>query len=149
MKYQNTITVDVPLNRFVELLDNPDNMKHWQRGLVSYEQISGEPGAVGSQMRLNYQMGKRSFEMIETVTVNNLPHEFSGTYETKGVWNLVENHFTETTDGKTQWESACEFRFFGLMKIMAWFMPKSMFEKQSCQFLEDFKAFAETGQSVS
>ena len=149
MKYQNTITVDVPLNRFVELMDNPDNMKHWQRGLVSYEQISGEPGAVGSQMRLNYQMGKRSLTMVETITVNDLPHEFSATYETKGVWNLVENQFTETADGQTHWVSDCEFKFLGLMKVMSWFMPKSMFKKQTCQYMEDFKAFAESGQSVS
>lgn len=51
-------------------------------------------------------------EMIETITVRNLPAEFSGTYEIKGVFNIA-------------------------------------FPKQSQQFLENFKAFAETGASVA
>jgi hypothetical protein len=145
MKYQNTITVNVPLKRFVELLDNPDNMKHWQRGLVSYELLGDQPpGSVGAQMKLNYQMGKRNLEMIETVTINELPNRFAGTYETKGVWNLVDNHFSEDESGHTVWVSDCEFKFSGLMKVMSWFMPTSMFKKQSCQYLEDFKSFAES-----
>ncbi len=143
MKYQNTVIVEVPLERFVELLDDPENMKYWQQGLQSYEMLGGEPGAVGSQMKLHYQLGKRSFALIETITKNNFPHEFSATYETKGVWNLVENHFKETPQGHTEWVSDCEFKFSGFMRLMSWFMPTSTFKKQSCQYLQDFKQFAE------
>ncbi len=143
MKYENSIVIEVPLKRFVELLDNPENMKYWQKGLQSYEILDGESGKVGSTMRMNYLQGKREMSLLETVTVNNLPHEFSATYECKGVWNLVENHFTETTAGHTQWTSVSTFKFTGMMKIMSWFMPTSMFRKQSCQMLDDFKSFAE------
>ena len=143
MKYQNSITVNVPLKRFIELLDNPENMKYWQKGLQSYEVLDGTPGAVGSTMRMNYLHGKREVSLLETITANNLPNEFSATYECKGVWNLVENHFTETPEGHTQWVSDSAFKFTGMMRIMSWFMPTSMFKKQSFQMLEDFKAFAE------
>jgi carbon monoxide dehydrogenase subunit G len=145
MKYQNQIVVEVPLARFVELLDNPENMKHWQQGLLSYELLGDQqPGTVGAQMKLCYQMGKRRIEMLETVTVSDFPHRFAGTYEAKGVWNLVDNHFSENEQGHTVWTADCEFRFSGLMRVMSWFMPKSMFQKQSCQYLEDFKKFAES-----
>ncbi|MFC3193484.1 SRPBCC family protein [Marinicella sediminis] len=144
MKYQNTITVEVPISRFVELLDNPENMKHWQKGLQSYELLGDhEPGSVGAQMKLHFKMGKRDLTMIETVTISDFPQRFAGTYETKGVWNLVDNHFKENEQGHTVWIADCEFKFSGLMKVMSWFMPKSMFKKQSCQYLEDFKKFAE------
>ena len=40
-------------------------------------------------------MGKREIDMIETITVKNLPKEFSATYEAKGVWNEMKNYFEE------------------------------------------------------
>ncbi len=148
MKYQNTLTVEVPLSRFVELMHNPENMPHWQRGLVSFEPLSEDSEAVGAQMRLTYQMGKRRLVMTETIVRNDKPHHFDATYETKGVWNRVNNRFDEDGNGHTVWRSECEFRFSGLMKVMSWFMPKSVFSKQSCQYMQDFKRFAETGESV-
>mgnify|MGYP006924556516 CR=1 FL=1 len=41
MKYTTEVTVDVPRDEFIKKLDNPDNMKHWQRGLTDYKEISG------------------------------------------------------------------------------------------------------------
>ncbi len=143
MKYQNKITVDVPLAQFIELLDDPENMKHWQQGLNAYEILSDDPKAVGAQMKLHYKMGKREIEMTETIVAYNMPNQFSATYETKGVWNSVDNYFSENEQGQTEWVSDCEFKFTGFMKLMSWFMPKSMFQKQSCQYLVDFKKFAE------
>jgi hypothetical protein len=80
--------------------------------------------------------------MIETITVRNLPAEFSGTYEAKGVFNIVRNRFTDLGNGRTRYTSEQEFRFSGFMKIIAMLMPGS-FKKQSVKYLEDFKAFAE------
>ena len=36
MKYQNEIEINLPLNRVIELFDNPDNLKRWQPGLESF-----------------------------------------------------------------------------------------------------------------
>ncbi|MCY1660223.1 hypothetical protein [Chryseobacterium sp. SL1] len=87
-------------------------------------------------------MGKREIEMIETVTVRNLPDEFSGTYEAKGVFNIVRNKFISLPDNKTKYISEQEFRFNGFMKIIGFLMP-SAFKKQSMQYLVDFKNFVE------
>lgn len=147
MKYTCEITVDLPREDFLKKLDDPENMKHWQQGLVAYQHLSNRPAIEGAQMSLKYKMGKREFEMVETILKRNLPDEFHTTYDTKGVHNIQRNYFTEE-NGKTKWVSQSEFQFSGFgMKLMAFLMPGA-FKKQSLKYLQDFKAFAETGTSV-
>lgn len=149
MNYTTEIIVEVPLESFVKKMDNAENMKHWQRGLVSYEHISGTPGAFGSKMKLNFIMGKRKLELIETITKRNFPHEFHANYSTKGVDNHQENYFKATPEGHTKWTSHSEFIPLGFgMKLLTMFM-KGAFKKQSYQYMKDFKNFAEKGISVS
>jgi carbon monoxide dehydrogenase subunit G len=142
MKYSNEIEINLPLNRVIALFDNPDNMKHWQPGLQGFEHISGTPGQPGAKSRLKYKMGSREIEMIETITKRDLPKEFSGTYDAKGVHNIIENRFYPVGENKTKWVADNEFQFSGFMKLMGWLMPGA-FKKQSQKFLEDFKAYAE------
>ncbi|MGI9518032.1 MAG: hypothetical protein ACR2NP_13345 [Pirellulaceae bacterium] len=92
-------------------------------------------------------MGKRNLEMIESITSRNFPNEFDGTYETKGVFNIVKNRFVELSPGKTRWISENEFQFSGFMKVIG-FLMKGTFPKQSLKYLQDFKAFAENGTDV-
>jgi hypothetical protein len=73
MKYSLSIQIDLPREKVVELFDNPENLKLWQPGFISAEHISGEKGHPGSKTRLNYKMGRREIEMIETITSRNLP----------------------------------------------------------------------------
>lgn len=142
MKYTNEIIINAPVKRVIELFDNADNMKEWQPGLVSFEHLSGTPGEVGAKSRLRYKMGKREIEMIETITVKNLPEEFSGTYEAKGVLNIIKNSFAPVGKNQTKQISENEFQLSGFMKLMGWVMP-GMFKKQTQQYLEDFKTFVE------
>jgi carbon monoxide dehydrogenase subunit G len=147
MKYTSEIIINQPIERVVELFDDPNNLKHWQPGLVSFEAISGTPGQAGAKSKLTYNMNGRHIEMIETITVRNLPAEFSGTYEAKGVYNVVKNFFSAVDANTTKIVAENEFRFSGFMKLLGWLMP-GVFRKQSEQYLKDFKAFAETGKSV-
>jgi len=143
MKYEVEVEINLSRDKVVELFDNPDNMKYWQPGLVSFEAISGSPGQVGAKSKLQYKMGKRELEMIETITVNDLPLEFSGTYEAKGVWNHVQNYFIEKGNDKTIWKSVNEFKCSGFLRIMIFLMP-GMFKKETCKYLANFKEFAES-----
>ncbi|RMH63125.1 MAG: SRPBCC family protein [Calditrichaeota bacterium] len=142
MRYTVEIDIDLPRAKVIELFDNPDNMKYWQKGFISLEHISGEPGREGARSRLKYKMGNREIEMIETITKRNLPDEFSGTYETQGVWNLNKNYFLEPSPGSTRWRADIEFKFNGFMKVIAFLIPGS-FKKQSLTYMKDFKTFAE------
>lgn len=147
MKYTTEIVVDVPREEFIKKMDDPDNMKHWQQGLIGYEQLSASPGQEGSRMSLSYEMGKRKMDLVETIIKKALPEEIHMTYETKGVHNIQKNYFKEE-DEKTRWVSESEFQFSGFgMKLMGFLMPGA-FKKQSLKYMQDFKAFAENGTSV-
>ena len=145
MIYTVSITINLPRKRVIELFDNPDYLKEWMPGLISFETISGKTGEVGTKSRLKFQMGKRTMELIETITVRNLPDEFSGTYEAQGVFNIVKNKFIEISENQTNYISEQEFQFKGFMKILGWIFP-SMFKKQSMTYLTNFKKFAESKQ---
>lgn len=144
MKYANEVVINLPLQKVIELFDNPENLSKWQPGFIRLEHLSGSPGQIGAKSRLIYKMGKgrRQIEMIETITHRNLPNEFHGTYETKNAFNIQKNFFTEITPGKTKWVSESEFKLSGLMKLFGWLMPGA-FKKQSQKYLDMFKEFAE------
>jgi hypothetical protein len=148
MKYTTEIVVDIPRDEFIKKMDDPENMKHWQRGLIKYEQLSKTPGQEGAQMSLSYTLGKREMDMVETIIKRKLPEEMHMTYDTKGVHNIQKNYFKDEGD-KTRWVSETEFQFSGFgMKLMGFLMPGA-FKKQSFKYMQDFKAFAETGKSVT
>ena len=149
MKYSVEVTIEKPRDEVIKKMDNVDNMKHWQKGLVSSEHISGTPGQVGAKMLLNYKMGKRELSLTETITKRNFPKEFNATYTTKGMHNIQENIFEKTSEGHTKWVSNCEFQPSGfMMKAMAFLMPRA-FKKQSKQYMIDFKNFVEKGTSLA
>jgi len=143
MKYSLEIDIQLPRSRVVELFDSTENLKEWQPGLLSFEHLSGEPGEVGAKSKIIYRMGKRDCEMIETITVKNLPDEFTGTYDSDGIWNEVKNRFVEVDDNTTKWVSDVEFKSEKLMMKLMMFLLPGMFKKESFKFMQNFKAFAE------
>lgn len=148
MIYTCDIIINLPREEVIEKLDNPENMKFWQKGLISYKQLNGVLGEKGAQMELEYQMGKRNMVLIETITDNKFPAEFHADYDTKGVHNMQKNIFHVIDENTTRWESICEFHFSGIgMKVMGFLMPFA-FKKQSKKYLIDFKNFAEKGIAV-
>ena len=142
MKYEVDIDINLSRDKVIALFDNVENLKHWQPGFVSFEPISGTPGTVGAKSRITYKMGKRDLEMIETITKRNFPEEFFATFETKGVYNLQECHFIIVDKNTTKWKSVNEFKCSGLIKLIAFLMPK-MFKKESMKYMLAFKDFAE------
>lgn len=149
MNYTCEIKIDRPVDRVIELFDNPENMSKWMPGLQSFEHLSGEPGQPGAKSKLRFKMGSRDIEMTETITVRNLPQEFSGTYEAPGVYNVVKNSFLPGGEGGTKWVTENEFQFTSLMmKIMGFLMPGS-FRNETMKHLVAFKEFAESSESVS
>ncbi len=147
MKYTCEIEINLPREKVIELFDNPDNMRFWQPGFISFTPLSGTPGREGAKSRLMYKMGKREVEMIETITKRNLPEEFNGIYEAKGVFNVVNNRFVVLSPDKTKWMSESEFQLSGIMRLFGFLMPGA-FKKQSYKYLVHFKEFAEQGKKV-
>ncbi len=149
MKYTTEIQIDLPRDEVIRKLDNPENMKHWLRGLADYEMISGTPGYEGAKMKMEFQQGKRKTTIVETITKREMPTAFHAVYDTKGVHNIQQNFFHDIDGKSTKWVSESEFQFAGFgLKLMGWLMPGA-FKKQSLKHLQDFKDFAEKGISVT
>jgi uncharacterized membrane protein len=144
MKFSCSVEINKPVEKVIELYDNTENLKKWQDGFVSLEHLSGKPGTPGAKSKLIYKIGKREIELIETISVKNLPHEFSALYETKTMVNTMTNRFIPIGEEKTKYETEIEYtRFNGVMpKMMAFLMP-GVFKKQTQKWLNQFKVFAE------
>ncbi|MBC8375302.1 MAG: SRPBCC family protein [FCB group bacterium] len=142
MKYTVELDINLPIDRVIDLFDSTENMYKWMEGLQSFEPLEGTPGEVGAKSKMVFLSGKREIEMIETITVKNLPNEFSGNYVAKGVYNLVKNRFESRGKNQTRYITEQEFQFTGFMKYLAFFMPGA-FKKQSLQHMKAFKKFAE------
>jgi len=147
MKYSVAIEIDMPVNRVIELFDNPDNYDKWMEGLLSLELISGTKCQPGAKTRMKFKMGKGEMEMLETVKVRNFPDEYTVTYEANGVFNIVTIRFVSLPDNRTKYITDQEFQFKGFMKMMAWLMPGA-FKKQSMKNLNDFKNYVQGCKSV-
>lgn len=145
MRYQLELDIDLPRGRAVELFLDPDNLAKWQPDLVSVEHISGDgPRDVGAKTRQIHKMGGRDVEVIEIITAHNYPDEFSATYESDGVWNLIENRLLEASAERTHWVLQSELRCSSfVMRLMTIFLP-GMFKKQTLTFMKRFKEFAES-----
>jgi len=149
MKFSCYVDIDVQRDRLVELFDNPENLKHWQDGFISFEHLNGHPGHPGSQSKMIYKIGKRGMELIETIKVYNLPEEFTALYEFKEGANTMTVSFEDLGYGKTRYHSEVEYIQMNsfMMKMMSVLMP-GMFKKQVKKWMDQFKAFAENGDSI-
>jgi uncharacterized membrane protein len=143
MKYTLEVTVNLPLDRVIELFDSAENLPKWQPGLQSFEPLSGAPGQPGAKSSLLYDENGRKIEMVETIIKRDFPDEFSALYEAKGVKNWTVNHFYSDGTDKTRWVMDNEFKFSGLMALMGIFMRGS-FPKETLKQMNQFKAFAES-----
>ena len=140
IKFSLETKIDQPLDEVIRLFSNRDLLVKWQPGLVSSEQIENKNGH--QRYKLIYQLGRRKMTMTETIINNALPEHYDVNYQLKGVFNSVNNTFKSDGPNSTKWVSFYEFRFRGLMKLIALFM-KSGFEQQSKMIMHNFKAFAE------
>jgi len=139
LRYQTEIIIQKPIGEVTRLFANRAYLSKWQPGLLSNEQVESYPLP---KYKLMLAFGRRKMVMTETIIRNELPGYFEGTYEMKGVYNRICNTFESTDAGTTRWICANEFRFSGLMRLIAAFMPGS-FRKQSEMIMGNFKRFAE------
>jgi hypothetical protein len=144
MKFTCTVIIDLSIEKVIELFDNIENLKEWQDGFVSFENISGTQGKPGAKSKIIYRSGKHVIELVETITVKNLPHEISGIYENEHMVNTMRNLFTSLGATQTKYEAELEYTAFNgfVPKMMALFTP-GLFKKQTQKWLDQFKAFAE------
>lgn len=143
IKYTTEVTINLPREKVILLMDSFENLKKWQPSLKSYEHIEGTPGKTRAKTRLIYQgHGGEDMEMIETVTVRNFPHEFVAEYTTGDVVNIFKSKFEDLGPEKMKWRTLSIFKFKGWMVIKSLFM-KNRFRQSTLMSMQMFKKFAE------
>jgi len=148
IKYSEEIVINANIDTVSDLFDNPNNMKEYMDGIVSFTILSGNISEVGTKAEIiaayiEEDVVKRKIVMIEEIITNNLPDEKKVTYSTDGIYNIVTNRMVKVSEDQTRFISEQEFEFKGYMRIMGFFMP-SFFQQQSRIYLENFKDFVES-----
>lgn len=143
MKNKAEILIDADRATVWRVFDDPDNMTTWQPTLKSFTHKSGAPGQPDAVSELIYDENGREVVMTETITARREPNFLGGTYESKWATVTIFNHFEEIDTGQTRWVSSANYRFKGLMKIMALFMRKSICNRSDTD-MNRFKLMVET-----
>lgn len=148
IKSTHQVTIPLPINKVMELFKNQDYFKEWQKGLVSFKNLTPHIGQQGSKRSMKIKAAGTTITMIEEINSIELPHLWEATYRTNGVLNKQSNKFQEKlikngddTQLVTIWDSTATFTFTGMMRIIAKGRPQ-IFTSQTHQHMEDFKTFA-------
>jgi len=124
--------------------DNPENMKKWQKTLVSFEPVSGIPGQPGAISKLTYKEKERQFTLTEKVTYREEPNRFESIFENNFASNTVNNVFVEQGTGQTLWKVETKYKFKTLiMKILGPLVKKN-YVARSQRDMERFKDMVES-----
>ena len=117
MKYTCEVTIDKPRADVIKLFDSIDNLYKWQKGLESFEIISGKPGVNGLKSKMIYNENGKKMEMIETIEKFNFPNELIAVYEAKNVWNKCINLFEESKIWKVFHFQVMEFFYVLIFRV--------------------------------
>lgn len=144
MRYSVDVDINAPRDQVLEVFLDTARLHDWQPDLLRWEMIQGEdPNAPGAQMRQIHRMGKSEIDMVQTIVENRAPDFLAATYEADGVWNIVENSFSDRGD-TTHWRIDTEFKCDGLMiRLMTIFAPW-MFRRNTKSAMMRFKTLVET-----
>lgn len=147
MKYITEILINLPRKDVFELFIHSGNLSKWQPGFRSITHLKGKAGEEGASSELVYEGRKGDLVMTQTITKKQQPEQIHMIYRSRGVYNRVENWFTEEGEERTRWRSVNYFRFRGMMRLMAPFM-KQAFIQNTMLNMDRFKLFAEHPDKV-
>jgi len=145
MRYTCKIVINLPINKVVELWSDENHFKEWQDGLVRIEHIDQDK-IEGAKAKIFFD-GKHKFELLETIMINNLPHEKKALYEHTHMINTQSSRFSELGPGQTEYTSEVVYTQFNgiMMKVVSKLFP-GKFKAQSEKWMKQFKEFAERYQ---
>jgi uncharacterized protein YndB with AHSA1/START domain len=143
MKHKTEILIYADRATVWRMFDDPDNLTKWQPTLKSFTHKTGTPGQPDAVSELIYDENGRQVVMLETITARREPEFLGGSYESNWGTVVIFNQFEESDDGKTRWISNMNYQFRGFMKIMAFFMRKSICNR-SDRDMNRFKLLVET-----
>ncbi len=148
MKFKSSIDIAKPIALVTKIFANPENLKEFQEGFQKKELISGTAGQNGAVSKMYYAYGKRTMELVETITANNLPDSFEAHYHHKHMDNTYKCTFTPVDENTTRYETETVYtRIDWIMPRLMFIFFKSMYRKQGEKWMNNFKVFVEKQQT--
>ena len=143
MKFTLELPIHKPRVEVWNAFDNPQNMKKWQRSLISFETLSGTQGQPGAVSKLTFEEHGRQFELTERVTHRDEPNQLDGVYENNFADNIVRNTFIEKGKEQTLWVVETEYKFKTfVMRMLGPLMKKNLVARTQKE-MERFKEMVE------
>ncbi len=144
MKFKGYVDISKPREEVVRYFSDPKYLGEYQDGFVRKDHISGDTGQDGAISKMYYQQGKRSLELTETITSNQLPESFEAFYHHIHMDNTMKCKFISLSENNTRYEYEFEY------VRVKWIIPKlmsilfpGMFKKMGEKWMRQFKEFVE------
>ena len=141
MKSVVDLVIHAPRERVAALFADPALGVKWMEDLKTYEPISGEPGAPGSQYRLVQKSGDLDF--VATVLARDLPDEVRLRLEAETVEVSITARFVAASATTTRLISEEVFRFKSPLQRVFGFLARPVIKRVHRRQMEAFKRFAE------
>ena len=145
MRFSWELEIAQPLERVLEVLEDPYHPLAWQPGLVSITPLEGSLGAEGSVASYQYDLDGQYFELRETIVVNQTPAEHTARYEGRGMVHTVTNRFEPADVGTTRLVSRHQGYFTGVVRLLSPLLRRPMRERWRVE-LARFRTYVETGE---
>lgn len=100
--YENSITVNKPVDVVWDIFTNADNMKHWLVGMESMETLEGEALTPGSRYRLTFRMEGEEIVITEEVTEVKENELFAFNLDSEPLTSQVEIRFSPIDSTTTE-----------------------------------------------
>ncbi|MGA3014550.1 MAG: SRPBCC family protein [Bacteroidales bacterium] len=148
MRFTCSTVINLPIDKVLTFFTNTQYLKHWQKGLVSHEILSGALWQQGTKSKIIFQNGKRRVELIETIQTNDLPNEIVALYEHEHMENTMTSRFSKIDEDKTVYIVEINYvKLFGFVPKLMFFLMPGFPKKQTQKMVDSFKAFAESQKS--
>ena len=143
MLTRTTIIIRKPIKEVWTFFKNPDNLKLWLSGFQKYEQVSGEPGTVGSKAR-HYFIEKGKELVLDEEIIEIIPEKkFVGTLGSPMMVNNVINYFNDLGNGQTEYSISSDTQFKGFFWRQIGPLMKGEFKKRQEKDMQTFKQVVE------
>lgn len=138
-----TVEIDAPIEMVYQYVSNQTLSKAWLPGLESIERVGQGKMEVGAKYNMVFKEGKRTFEMMETITAIEPNEKFAFDLEDKLMTGHVDVTFASNGDMTTVTEthtfSAHSFAGRAMMGLM-----KGAIKKGKKDMYNDLKTAVET-----
>jgi uncharacterized protein YndB with AHSA1/START domain len=143
MLTESRIVINRPLKEVWDFVNNPDNLINWLGGFRRFEQVSGEPGAVGSKGR-HYFLEKGKELVLDGEILEVIPgKKFTGTLGSSMMLNTVTNSFNDLGNNQTEYSISSDTQFKGFLWKQIGPLMKGEFKKRQEKDLQQLKQFLE------